>query len=196
MWGVCEPAYGGIEAKKRYFPNIAQEWQKSVPRMRVRKMGVLRTRISPKSGFANPISVVSAYDGMRVRKYSHVFYMETDAGLPCILYGEGLRGFPRFPCFCVEWVEAQSLETTKSGKIRAGFTGVEGRPTSTLCAGTRRQSPACAGRRHPARGRRSAAAELDVGAVLSQGDGSRGWVGGVCGERGVSTPRGTSRSRE
>ena len=59
MWGVCEPAYGGIEAKKRYFPNIAQEWQKSVPRMRVRKMGVLRTRISPKSGFANPISVVS-----------------------------------------------------------------------------------------------------------------------------------------
>ena len=28
--------------------------------MRVRKMGVLRTRISPKSGFANPISVVSA----------------------------------------------------------------------------------------------------------------------------------------
>ena len=33
MWGVCEPAYGGIEAKKRYFPNIAQEWQKSVPRI-------------------------------------------------------------------------------------------------------------------------------------------------------------------
>ena len=37
--------------------------------------------------------------------------------------------------------------------------------------------------------------EPDVDAVLSHGDGSRGWVGGVCGERGVPTPLGKSRSR-
>ena len=28
--------------------------------------------------------------------------MERDAGLPCILYGEGLRGFPSFPCILCE----------------------------------------------------------------------------------------------
>ena len=90
MWGVCEPAYGGIEAKKRYFPNIAQEWQKSVPRMRVRKMGVLRTRISPKSGFANPISVVSRRPFCAAAtKRSHFYFTM----LPGKFFGTSTRFF-------------------------------------------------------------------------------------------------------
>ena len=162
---------------------------------------------SQNGGFANPhkpkIRFCEPYfRGLGIRRYagSQIF--------PCILHGDGcgtpmyfvwrrLARVPKIPMyFAWSGWRHKVWKRPSPGKSGQDSQALRGRPTSTLCAGTRRQSPACAGRRHPARGRRSAAAELDVGAVLSQGDGSRGWVGDVCGERGVSTPRGTSRSRE
>ena len=56
--------------QKAIFPEYSLRMAKSVPRMGVPKQGVLGTRISPKPGFGNPKTEVSAYryDGMGVPK--------------------------------------------------------------------------------------------------------------------------------